>query len=493
MENELFLQLGYFAKLPPEIRLDIWEHLFSSCQIRKQLPQSDSDSEPRNLFILYTNRYLYADISTHLYSSIKHTIRISPRYHRHKWMTAKVASKGLKIEWDLDDKEAARRYFLNFPHDKVPLRVNIHAPNCGRKDPGQILLLRQKVTALTDRLMAVSEYQERPRNFSLRVNFVGEWERKGKPIRSRLKVGRVDDYKLVVKPFFLLLVRWNNRADMSDDMRMAIEAAGGQDDIGFVPRYMEIIKNGLEEYSKLKGNAGLEEVDYIHKCETQTSMVLDKKLDDLRGETANMLRLERFSKWFEDGDSWKSAYQEQHLSDLHPNIEWFLERDPKLRTTIYRFNFLIIMNYVIHAENDDKEEVVQTLESNNPRIYTTWDSSAWSTAFPNGIPRFSRIELPDWIAEHETGIYMAYRKYLPPDSRFSDRLCSWVPLDPVDVFSRHMGEDYYCELCLCNLSPCPHCAKHDPGRLCRLCRDFYKTGKRIGRGVVFGYRLNNPS
>ncbi|RJE19151.1 hypothetical protein PHISCL_08514 [Aspergillus sclerotialis] len=92
-------------------------------------------------------------------------------------MTAKISSKGLNIEWDLDDKEATRRYFLNFPHDKVPLRVKIDAPKT--KDPGQIVLLWHKVTALVERSMSLSESKGWRRKLRLYVKLVGRWEREG--------------------------------------------------------------------------------------------------------------------------------------------------------------------------------------------------------------------------------------------------------------------------------------------------------------------------
>ncbi|KAF7523852.1 hypothetical protein PCG10_006380, partial [Penicillium crustosum] len=37
-----------------------------------------------------------------------------------------------------------------------------------------------------------------------------------------------------------------------------------------------------------------------------TNMFLETSLDELPGETASMLRLERFRNWFKDGTSWES-------------------------------------------------------------------------------------------------------------------------------------------------------------------------------------------
>lgn len=197
-ESQLFPQLGTFSKLPPEVRLEVWEHLFSLCQIRAPLQQRESNSKARNLSILQANRYLHAEISHHLYSTLTHTISLSPKYDRHKWMTAQTCSKGLNVERDLDDTEASQRYFLNFPHNKARLKVEILAPN--RKDQGQIALLWQKVSGLIDRMLALPKSkssQERP---GVDIVLVGRWGSKEEPKQSVPQLCYYD-YDYVTMPF----------------------------------------------------------------------------------------------------------------------------------------------------------------------------------------------------------------------------------------------------------------------------------------------------
>ncbi|KAJ5686339.1 hypothetical protein N7536_008958 [Penicillium majusculum] len=58
-------------------------------------------------------------------------------------------------------------------------------------------------------------------------------------------------------------------------------------------------------------------VQQIESAIIDTNMFLETSLDELPGETASFLRLERFKNWFEDGTSWESSYETQLYNQLY--------------------------------------------------------------------------------------------------------------------------------------------------------------------------------
>lgn len=94
-----FAHLGTLAKLPIEIRLTIWESIFHDINIT-----------PYVLNILCCNRYLYHEISTHLYREMNHEIRIHSPRNSIMWLYSRVLSKRLPVKWrGLQDLGAIER------------------------------------------------------------------------------------------------------------------------------------------------------------------------------------------------------------------------------------------------------------------------------------------------------------------------------------------------------------------------------------------------
>jgi hypothetical protein len=125
MEEQDTRHLGNFAKLPPEIRLLIWERLFALCRFHAYWPSRDR-SEAKNLSILYANRTLYREVEHHLYSSLTHTMGLG-YYCGRPTIAIYIASKWLSVRWQLDDKADCLRHFQNFPHRKAPPALMIPA------------------------------------------------------------------------------------------------------------------------------------------------------------------------------------------------------------------------------------------------------------------------------------------------------------------------------------------------------------------------------
>lgn len=215
-------------------------------------------------------------------------------------------------------------------------------------------------------------------------------------------------------------------------------------------------------------------IDWI----ASTTRSFDVRLDRLHGKTANMHRLEQYRKWFDDGSRWKSAYQEQYLSNFPTKLKG-LRPFPDMHVLSLRYRRVILMHHAMHAQNEDQKRLLQVFESRKPLVYTTWDSGAWYATFPNGIPEPNRVRFPEWIRNHEESIYSAYRKEIPEASRFEDALSWWTFRELCGLrksFRKSSREDPYCRVCDDYKYPCWFCSEYDSERHCSLCRRYDRTG-----------------
>ncbi|OQD76491.1 hypothetical protein PENDEC_c004G04331 [Penicillium decumbens] len=147
----------------------------------------------------------------------------------------------------------------------------------------------------------------------------------------------------------------------------------------------------------------------VHKWFTDIRIYLDVALDTIRGDTAGLLRVERFKNWFEDGDTWKSAYEEQFDFDLRNHWDVVSKYDPFLNKARWRHGMLLIAHHAIHAPMDDKELMNLFYKAPKRKIYTTWDSARWSEAMPHGIDIPQGDMQPNLSHWH---IYLDYKAWI---------------------------------------------------------------------------------
>ncbi|KAL3261764.1 hypothetical protein ABHI18_003438 [Aspergillus niger] len=120
--------LGQLGKLPYEIRLEIYEKLFTI----KNSP----------LKILRCSRAIYGEITDRLYDTLN--IHLSPVFNE-PWI--EIHCKRLRLRWTIPNHSwTAKGRFSRAPYYKMNLVVHIYAPD--PRDPGQIALLWQKVQHL---------------------------------------------------------------------------------------------------------------------------------------------------------------------------------------------------------------------------------------------------------------------------------------------------------------------------------------------------------
>lgn len=124
--------------------------------------------------------------------------------------------------------------------------------------------------------------------------------------------------------------------------------------------------------------------DYLAGMERwmrDTAIFVETSLDTIQGPTANMLRLERFSNWFEDGsDSWKSRHSDWLLSNFPEHRDAFWRHDHLLR------HVTLIMHHNVCGSVGSQPAVVHGCADGQSPIYEGWDAAAWYKMYPSGVP-----------------------------------------------------------------------------------------------------------
>ena len=413
MQLILFPFLGTFGVIPVEIRLIIWEYLFYA--IRAQRVRYSFHKE-NPLSILCTNRDLYNEISSHLFrNSVQHVI-LSPEYNEQVWMAIRFKARAIDIEWALRNRADAERHFQNFPHPKTTMIVHINRPN--PTDPGKLVLLWQKINALSELLIPIS----RP-DIKLVTN--GPWRSPHPPaswgsdgdlfyqmggLQESISFGAryCPDYDIVMLPF-LRLGLWvedpTNVPAMSDEefdiLRRCLFSLFEQTGI----------EHRLEKLLSItKGTAARE----IESTLIETNLLFETRLDELPGITARFLRLERYKNWFEDGRSWTSLYEAQLEKQLSTCPQVITNIDRLLDRLSNRYIVLILLHHAICSPSSNLHGGLGGFDDST--IYTTWDSEMWPERFPSGVPQLSDVQtclLRFWRPGKDLfGKFLAYSKWL---------------------------------------------------------------------------------
>lgn len=132
IQLETAAQTGYgsFARLPLELRIEVWKYLIPS--------DSEYASGPDRLAVLRTSRSLYQELLPSIYGSTVLQFQISPQHQRKICLMVKT-NAGLRHKIrDLED--AVYRGYGRLPYDKLQaLHIDIDAAS--EHDPGQVIHL----------------------------------------------------------------------------------------------------------------------------------------------------------------------------------------------------------------------------------------------------------------------------------------------------------------------------------------------------------------
>ncbi|KAJ5189553.1 hypothetical protein N7491_005883 [Penicillium cf. griseofulvum] len=295
------------------------------------------------------------------------------------------------------------------------MEVHIHPPD--PVDPGQLVLIWQKVTALVDLIIP----RTRP---NIELVPKGSWHSTEPPAHWRAatdlfyEMGSLQesikpfynyrpDYDIVMLPF-LRLELWD------EDPAKNVPAMSDAQFESFHRRLMRLfnptgIDLRLEELHSMSQDTAARQIEDIL---IETNIFLDRRLDEIPGRTADFLRLNRYKHWFQDGESWESPYGCQILDQFHTSPWVVANIDPWFNHTNRRYIILIILHHtmsVLKTSSKDGRGIYKKA------VYATWDSRMWSNSFPTGIPSLSDVQewlWRFWSDESQYRIFHAYSDWL---------------------------------------------------------------------------------
>ncbi|KAJ5773046.1 hypothetical protein N7457_007942 [Penicillium paradoxum] len=352
MEVPILPSLGTLSKLPTEIRLLIWDYLLDT--IHTQLPNHTTYSA-NPLSILCASGYLYNEISSHLYHECTQHIVLDPEYDKHEWMKVRLQSRTVNVDLIFKNNEEAKTHFQTFPHHRTNMVVYLAPPSS--MDPGQVVLMWQKTTALVDLLIPTTSTQQ------VRVCTVGSWESIDPPTHWQ---GRRSDFfemgglqETISSPYtyhpdqdiallpFLRLGLWfkNPHIDVP---------ALSDDEFNILHHHLSSLFNQKgfnHRFNTLHCLRKETAVFQIERTIIETDVFLDNSLDELPGITAAFLRLERFKHWFKDGQSCISPYEEKVAEKLSVCPCAVLKMDPWLARMGLRYSVLMLFYFTLTADN----------------------------------------------------------------------------------------------------------------------------------------------
>ncbi|KAJ5237679.1 hypothetical protein N7489_007770 [Penicillium chrysogenum] len=379
-------QLGTFAKLPLELRWTIWESVFDEIH-----------SASFALAILRCSRYLYQEISDHLFEDFEHEFQVAGGL-RFNFTTRQTQRQG----WELKNIEAIRCHLHTFPWRKIrgEMFVNISPPP--QEDPGQVVQIWQKVNQLIDALNTA------PSAPSVWVSLLEDWSRDEKPQESITYTnGYRPDHDIAIIPF-VRLSNWYYRIPPAYSATIATER-----DLREESRSL-LYKN--ENDCPCNGWCFITTAprDWL----IDTRIFLDTKLDDIPGETAAVLRLERFR-------TWGPGYEKQFVTDLRTRRHIVLKHDPMLRAAITRYRlFLCLKPFPSH---DDPEKLkaawIQQWRDNS------YAEPLWSGYFGDSTP-----SLTSWFVDDSKFPVTEFGTFLAKEARtIPNRVPYYLP-DPDESY-----------------------------------------------------------
>lgn len=443
--------LGNLSRLPPEIRLQIWD-LFSlypiECGVKD--PAFPKLRQPR-LAVLQTSHRIHDEVSKHLYKDVVLRFHVLPEYQYRSWLTVEGNTGTKWYLQNLDD--AVSRGFAKLPYEKLKgIQVEIDAP-C-RFDPGQIVCLWKKCLDLA----ALLEQAERglPNlEIHLKDSESAKWSVDSEPQMS-VAVDRVKSYP----PRDAITDRSNEQTDIKNaDYEFALIPFHRLRNVQTAKVYLpgDMVCNNEYAYNtetilteKEPFGTWLKADDpwndqRVQADQDQIFMDLDVELDLLPGITANMLRLERFSSWYTNGLDSASRY-ENELQRIIKTRSYSRCNYNEPEQIQYRYAAMRAFNprslfhwYKAPKSWDMPTRLVPSTDATTIQeaivsgtIKEEWDADTWhSGCYPSGIPQFDEDAFLTklWTAGLNFVLSVRYER------EFHDKLMGWVGDDEKRCFS----------------------------------------------------------
>lgn len=357
--------LGEFARLPFEVRELIWLEFTPSGE---DTP-FEKHRQKTDLSILCTSRYLNGEICHTIFSRTYLKIELSPVYKLdRKWMTVelyhhhyRLSTPPRKAKWVIKGPEDVRsRGLYNFLFHRIgSVVVDVCAPN--PQDMSSLFTLWQKV----DKLVKV--FQETSKIEDLGIHLVKrdglDWINKDLQANASLGRGYYDHDIVVVPLCGLRNVRKIHIGVHSEEVEKAIDWS--------VMSWAQNSSNlRIDDYEETFD-------DYMDRRMATTYYRLHKKLwMRTPGRAADELRLDLLRRWFVQGFSGVSEFEERMIKIITAYPETFGRVDPGLcflesihKTMVCMYQYAQVTGFAPNNEGPDY-----------------WDQRAWDRLFPVEVP-----------------------------------------------------------------------------------------------------------
>ncbi|KAL8897190.1 MAG: hypothetical protein Q9207_007334 [Kuettlingeria erythrocarpa] len=279
--------LGRLASLPLELRDQVWAYL----SIRSRLA------------LLRTSRQLYTEGSPVLYKDVDLQFNIEPRYEYKSWLRVGIS---FEAPWALQSLgQAITRGFDKLPFERLrQIRIVIEAPN--RDDPGQLVCVQKKCLHLAE-LLDKAQHGLPHLELHFTTSQSGEWGSANKPQSSIAPFGDAildNDYEILLHAF----CRLRNASSANIYMPAGYDKRRYfADDLAESLTWKEPFGTVLSP-----GDPNIWNDEELQEETDNILMGLDLSLDLLPGNTANMMRLDRFSRWYTEKLGGESRYEREY-------------------------------------------------------------------------------------------------------------------------------------------------------------------------------------
>lgn len=439
--------LGLLAALPVELRLQIWNRL----PLDRDEIEDGANPPRQKLAILYTSGQINREASAIVYVNIDLQFSIHPDYDRKSWLRV---STNLGTDYALQDiNDAMHRGFDKLPYEKLRgIHFDIKAPN--RRDPAQVFCLFKKCTDLVTLLQSAKRALP---DMALRLSDStpdAKWTVDGAPQKS-VACDRPRSFPIVDK----IIDRQDDQAFIyCDDSQIVLCAFLPLRNVRsaqiFLPNDMERQEpflNSLEDVWTDEGPFGTYlDPDYgwnDTKLQERLDLIftdLDLELDMLPGETANMLRLERFAAWYTDEAGGKSPYERDYERIIKSWTDRKYTRDTRAEKLNWRYGMMRALNPRSLYYQYTKPRVSSwglnfSMPENDPSkkkalvesglVSKVWDRDVWFREYGNGIPALR--------SKDKWGLLQIFSRYdsdvLPKQEYdMKEKLSGWVVDDTDD-------------------------------------------------------------
>jgi hypothetical protein len=395
--------LGIFGKLPRELRDMVWEHFtpqWGSSPDKIELSFTDRGQKiPNNQAILRTSHELSDEVLPYLYK------KEMLCFHVHgNWEQSIVISNSHGARWEYGSNGGdILQPFRELPYKRLKaIKIEIVAANVA--DPGQYICLWKRVRGLVDHLSQSGglpqieiHLVENPflgERFS-KWSYDGRLRRSINNIPSDINNRRTHLYSCdldgILVPF--------------SSLYSVPEAAI------FVPKDFDRERNGrllkpLEDMMKWQLGPFDDVLQLTRSTQRyldNTYVVFEDSLDSLSGRTAALLRLHRYSTWYDSNGNGKSAYLEE-MERLSSKVKIRL---PKLKAR-YSAMLLCYPHSLVMLRIRQKLDLHPYLKFHTLGLENKWDERKFRRYYRPlyGFKRFNAQRLKE--RRHFKEVWMNY-------------------------------------------------------------------------------------